>query len=56
MDLFSIITLILSSMTIGIVIGRTVTKAEFGKMLVWLEENGWLHRPCEDTDDEEDIK
>jgi hypothetical protein len=56
MDLFSIVTLILSSMIVGIVIGRTITKAEFGKMLMWLEESGCLHRPCEDTDDEEDIK
>ncbi len=57
MNIFSIVMLVICSMIIGLVTGRIVTKAEFGKMLVWLEYEGYLQRPNgEYDDDEEDIK
>jgi hypothetical protein len=50
------ILLAVSTLGLGIAIGRDYTKWECGKMLVWLEQGGYLHRPDEDTDDEEDFK
>lgn len=42
---------------LGFNIGRDYTKLECGKMLVWLEHEGYLQRPDgEYNDDEEDIK
>ncbi len=54
--LFNIITIAVCAFALGFISGRIITKTEFGKMLVWLEVSGYLHRPNEDTDDEEDIK
>ena len=56
MSTFSIVTLILSSILVGFIMGRTVTKTECGKMLRWLEESGYLNIPVEDIDDDEDFK
>ena len=54
MQIFSLIILVVSSITLGFSIGRIVTKYDCGKMLVMLEQMGCLNKPFED--DDEDFK
>ena len=54
MNLFYLILLVVGSMVAGFGIGRSVTKYERGKMLLMLEQMGYLTKPFED--DDEDFK
>ena len=59
MQLFQILTIIISSITVGMTIGIKITEAKCDKMLQWLRDQGWLHLPgiCEECqDDDEDFK
>ena len=52
-----ILLLVLSAIAllgVGFTVGRDFTKWECGKMLVWLEQDGFLKLPFEDIYDEKD--
>lgn len=51
-----LVVLVITSAGLGFNIGRDYTKLECGKMLVWLEHEGYLQRPDGEYNDEEDIK
>ena len=54
MQILSLILTVVCSIILGFCIGRMVTKYECGKMLVMLEQMGYLTQPFED--DDEDFK
>lgn len=55
MQIFYWLLLVISWVGLGFSLGRKYTKVEFGKMLVWMEDEGYLKRP-DDFDDDEDFK